>query len=274
MPSTPTEQAWRERIIPNQSAQAWLKDVRSRFLAVSEAFADACGVTPDEMIGKTEAPFFPLSRVERFRSDDRRAIAWGRLIVVLEGSRDNRFRTFKAPVLDESGRVAGTVGLALPASWPRAWMSRTWLDLFSRPRDTKGASAPIWLRRIRRDLDVAFNAPVSVTALASKVGRDPTYVTRAFRQWYGVTPVEYAHRHRVEWIARALATSALSLSQLAQEAGFTDQSHMTRLFARYFGITPAAYRYAMRSDVNCESSAGHLQRSLGSSTATKRQLPG
>jgi AraC-like DNA-binding protein len=256
MSSTPTARAWRERIIPDQTAQAWLKDVRSRFLAVSEAFADACGVTPAEMIGKTEAPFFPISTVERFRSDDRRAIAWGRLIVVREGSRDNRFRTFKVPVLDESGRVAGTVGLALPATWPRARMSRTWLELFSWRRDTNRAGAAIWLRRVRRELDVAFNAPVSVTALASKVGRDPAYVTRAFRQSYGVTPVGYAHRHRAEWIAHALATSALPLSQLAQEAGFTDQSHMTRLFARYFGITPAAYRDAMRSDVSCQSSAG------------------
>jgi AraC-like DNA-binding protein len=247
MPSTPTAQTWRERIIPNQSAQAWLKDVRSRFLAVSEAFAGACGVTADEMIGKTESPFFPFSRVERFRSDDRRAIAWGRLIVVLEGSREDRFRTFKAPVLDESGRVAGTVGLALAATRRPARMSRTWLDLFSRPRDTKGLGAPIWLAGIRRDLDTAFNSPVSVAALASKAGRNPAYVTRAFRQRYGLTPVDYAHRHRVEWIARALATSAFSLSQLAQEAGFADQSHMTRLFARYFGITPAAYRAAMRA---------------------------
>lgn len=248
MPRTPTAPTWRERIIPSQSGQAWLKDVRSRFLAVSEAFAEACGVTPDEMIGKTEAPFFSLSRVEEFRSGDRRAIAWGRLIVVLEGSRDDRFRTFKAPVLDETGRVAGTAGLALPATAPTTRIARAWLDFFPLQGDTSRGSPPMWLRRIRRDLDVAFNAPVSVTELASRVGRDPVYVTRVFRQSYGVTPVSYAHRHRVEWIARALATSARSLSQLAQEAGFADQSHMTRLFARYFGITPAAYRDAMRSD--------------------------
>jgi AraC-like DNA-binding protein len=248
MLTTPTADTWRERIIPDQAAQAWLKDVRSRFIAVSEAFADACGVTPDDMIGKTEEPFFSLTSVERFRSDDRRAIAWGRLIVVLEGWPEDRFRTFKAPVLDESGRVAGTVGLTLPATGLLSRISPTWLDFFSPPRDTSGAGAPTWLRRVRRELDVTFNAPVSVTALASKVGRDPAYLTRAFRQRYGVTPVGYAHRHRAEWIARALATSALPLSQLAQEAGFTDQSHMTRLFARYFGITPAAYRDAMRTD--------------------------
>ena len=256
MSNPPTAQTWRERIIPDQAAQAWLKDVRSRFIAVSDAFAEACGVTPDDMLGKTEAPFFAVSTVERFRSDDRRAIAWGRLIVVVEGLPEHRFWTFKAPVFDDRGRVAGIVGLALPATWPRSRMSATWLDHFANQRDASGADAPTWLRRVRRELDLAFTAPVSVTALASMVGRDPAYVTRAFRRRYGVTPVGYAHRHRAEWIARALATSALPLSQLAQEAGCTDQSHMTRLFARYFGITPAAYRDAMRSDASCHSDAG------------------
>lgn len=246
MAITLTAHTWCERIIPDQCAQAWLKDVRSRFLAVSDSFAHACGVAPDDMIGKTETPFFSNVRVERFRRDDQRAIAWRRLIVVLEGSREERFRTFKAPVFDEQGRVAGTVGLALPAAWPRDGVPRTWLDLYPRQRGIYGSVAPSWLRDIRHRIDDTFNAPVSVAALASKVHRTPTYVTRAFRRHYGVTPVSYAHRQRVEWVARALATSAPSLSQLAHEAGFTDQSHMTRLFARYFGITPAAYREAMR----------------------------
>jgi AraC-like DNA-binding protein len=250
MQNTPTAHMWRESVIPDQTEQAWLKDVRSRFLSVSDAFAEACGATPEEMIGKTEAAFFPDWRVERFRSGDRRAIAWGRLIVVLEGSRHDRFRTFKAPVLDEEGRVAGTVGLAIPGNRPRDRMSRTWLDFFSRSSGTSGTGAPIWLRHVRCELDAAFSAPVSVVALARRVDRSPTYVTRAFRQWYGATPVTYAHRRRVEWTAHALATSELTLSQIAQEAGFADQSHMTRLFTRYFGITPAAYRVAMRATNN------------------------
>lgn len=248
MPTPLTVRTWRDRVIPGQSEQAWLKDVRSRFLAVSQAFAEACGVEPEEMIGETEAAFFPRSRVECFRSGDRHAIAWGRLIVVLEGvAGAHRFRTFKAPVLDEDGRVAGTIGLAIPATQPRGTVARTWLDLFSQPRRVRRSAVPLWLRQVRRDLDAAFNAPVSVVSLAGRVGRNSCYVTRAFRLWYGVTPVGYAHRHRVEWTAHALATSQLSLSKIAQQAGFTDQSHMTRLFSRYFGITPAAYRGAMQA---------------------------
>lgn len=248
MPNTPTAHAWRDCVIPGLTEQAWLKDVRSRFLAVSAAFADACGATPDDMIGKTETPFFTPRWVERFRNDDRRAIAWGRNIVVMEGTREARFRTFKAPVLDENGRVAGTVGLALPASRPRNGIPRTWLDLFPQPWGATGTPTPAWLLRIRHELEAAFSAPVSVAALAMVVDRNPNYVTSAFRRRFGVPPVEYAHRRRVEWTARVLATTKLPLSRIAQEAGFADQSHMTRLFMRYFGITPGAYRDAMHRD--------------------------
>lgn len=248
MPNTPTAHAWRDCVIPRLTEQAWLKDVRSRFLAVSEAFADACGATPGDMIGKTEAPFFTPGWVERFRNDDRRAIAWGRLIVVVEGTREARFRTFKAPVLDEDGRVAGTVGLALPAHRPQNGVPRTWLDLFPRAWGATGTPTPAWLLRIRHELEAAFSTPVSVVELARGVSRNPNYVTSAFRRRYGVAPVEYAHRRRVEWTARVLATTEMPLSRIAQEAGFADQSHMTRLFSRYFGITPGAYRDAMQGD--------------------------
>ncbi|MEX2110616.1 MAG: AraC family transcriptional regulator [Gemmatimonadaceae bacterium] len=244
--SPPTADTWCDQLIPRMSEQAWLKDVRSRFLAVSEPFADACGARPADMIGMTEDPFFTRYWVEMFRDDDRRAIAWGNPIMVVEGSMaDAQFRTFKAPVLDENGRPVGTVGMTLPEkAEPARW--RNWLDLYVRDQPPRPSRTPEWLRRIRSDLEVAFSTPVSVTALANGAGRHPNYVTRAFRRRYGVSPVEYAHRRRVECTARVLATSDLSLSRIAMEAGFADQSHMTRLFSRYFGITPGAYRHAMR----------------------------
>ncbi len=243
---TPTARTWRDSVIPGLHEQAWLKDVQSRFLAVNAAFADACGVTAEEMVGETETPFFASCRVERFRDDDRRAIAWGRVILVAEVTPDARFLTFKAPVLDENGRVAGTVGIALPDVQRAKAISRGWLDLFPERLSAGPALTPTWLMRVRRELEAAFSRPVSVAALASSVGRNVNYVTSAFRRTYGVPPVEYAHRRRVEWTARVLAASELPLSRIAQEAGFTDQSHMTRVFSRYFGITPGAYREAMR----------------------------
>lgn len=232
--------------------------MRSRFLAVSEAFAAACGASPDQMIGRTETAFFAPRHVELFRTDDRRAIAWGRPIVILEGTSDVRFRTLKAPVLDEEGGMAGTVGIALPST-PTRLVERRYLELLSPHRAPRALRTPPWLPRVRGNLENSWRAPVSVVSLACEVDRSPNHVTRAFRRRYGVSPVEYTHRRRVEWTAHALATSRLPLSVIALEAGFTDQSHMTRIFSRYFGITPGAYRDAMRQTGGLEGGAKPAQ---------------
>lgn len=254
LPSHLSSRAWRDRLIPQLDEQAWLKDVRSRFLAVSEAFAASCGATPDQMIGRTETAFFAPCHVELFRTDDRRAIAWGRLIVILECTSDVRFRTLKAPVLDDDGGMAGTVGIALPST-PTRLVERRYLELFSLYRAPRALRTPAWLPRVRGNLESAWRAPISVASLACKVDRSPNHVTRAFRKRYGVSPVEYTHRRRVEWTAHAIATSRLPLSVIALEAGFTDQSHMTRIFSRYFGITPGAYRDAMCQACGLEGGA-------------------
>jgi AraC-like DNA-binding protein len=43
-----------------------------------------------------------------------------------------------------------------------------------------------------------------------------------------------------------LSDSALSISAVATEAGFSDQSHMTRAFAHTYGVTPAVLRRLSR----------------------------
>jgi len=51
---------------------------------------------------------------------------------------------------------------------------------------------------------------------------------------------------RIEFARRELAGSSASLSAIAAEAGFCDQSHFSRLFKQYTGVTPAEYRLALQ----------------------------
>jgi AraC family transcriptional regulator len=53
-------------------------------------------------------------------------------------------------------------------------------------------------------------------------------------------------RLRVDWALRELSTSARSLSEIALDAGFADQSHFTRVFKRQVGVSPGAFRRSAR----------------------------
>jgi len=97
---------------------AWLKDRDSRFIAVNAPFGRACGLPPEQLVGKTDLDIWPRELAERYRADDRLVIESGRPKRVEEPLADSTsgvrtwIETIKVPILDSGGTVQGTVGIA------------------------------------------------------------------------------------------------------------------------------------------------------------------
>lgn len=108
---------------------------------------------------------------------------------------------------------------------------------------------PAWLAVAEEFLRARFLEHLEVAQLASEVGVHPVHLARAFRLHFGETPGQYVRRLRLDWSATQLATTDLSITELASTAGFADQSHFTRVFKSYTGFTPAQYR-------QCSSKSG------------------
>jgi AraC family transcriptional regulator len=104
------------------------------------------------------------------------------------------------------------------------------------------AYAPRWLERIRERLHEEYSGKLSIAALAADANVHPDYLSRCFRKQYGMLIGEYLRRLRVDWAARAMATTDTPLVQIAQSAGFSDQSEFTRRFREVMGMTPGRYR--------------------------------
>jgi AraC family transcriptional regulator len=104
---------------------------------------------------------------------------------------------------------------------------------------------PSWLPRAIEQLRASVVSPPSTSVLAAEAGVHPVYFTRAFRAAAGCTPGEYVRRCRIEWACARLRGSRAPLSDIAQSAGFADQSHFTRTFRRIVGVTPGVYRKAV-----------------------------
>lgn len=86
---------------------------------------------------------------------------------------------------------------------------------------------------------------VSLAGMASTLGFSISYFTRLFRQATGVSPHQYVIRCRVERARELLLDSSLSLAEIAQHVGFSDQSHMHRHLKRSLGLTPGDLRSAL-----------------------------
>jgi AraC family transcriptional regulator len=103
---------------------------------------------------------------------------------------------------------------------------------------------PRWLLRVREILHESFNSSLAMGDIAKAVDVHPAHLSRAFRQYFRLTPGEYVRRIRVEAAAELLAKSSFSIAEIAERTGFADQSHLTKCFLREYRITPSVYRHA------------------------------
>lgn len=116
-------------------------------------------------------------------------------------------------------------------------------ELFSDPSEPAG-SPPDWLIAARMRLEESMGEHVELKEVASEVAVHPVHLSREFPRFYGVTASEYLRRLRLEHASRRLLDESVSLGDVAEEAGFHDQSHFTRWFRRATGLSPGRLRRA------------------------------
>lgn len=104
---------------------------------------------------------------------------------------------------------------------------------------------PRWLLRAQELLHARFAEPIRTADVANEVGVHPAHLARGFRIHYRQSIGSYVRRLRLDWAARELLRSDVSLASVALAAGFADQSHFTRFFKLHTGQTPHAYRRSM-----------------------------
>ena len=106
-----------QAMLDNIPDLVWLKDAEHRYLIVNKAFGQACGLSPNELVGRTATDVWPLDLAENYRHDDALVLASGTRRCIeehLEYRTGERkwIETIKMPVVDRDGRVIGTSGIA------------------------------------------------------------------------------------------------------------------------------------------------------------------
>lgn len=77
--------------------------------------------------------------------------------------------------------------------------------------------------------------------ICAAVDLSPSYLIRAFKQRYGMTPHAYLVNCRIEY-SRSELRQGRAIADVAAEAGFADQAHLQRAFRQFTAATPNQYR--------------------------------
>jgi PAS domain S-box-containing protein len=106
-------------VIDNVPDYIYVKDRKGRFIADNQAVAHNLGVTPEQVIGKTDFDFFPKELAEQYFADEQRVMETGEALISRE--EPNYYPvtdswgwhlTTTVPLRDLQGEVIGLVGVS------------------------------------------------------------------------------------------------------------------------------------------------------------------
>lgn len=96
--------------------------------------------------------------------------------------------------------------------------------------------------RLRDYIQANLGKEMALGELANLVGLSSHYFSQVFKNTFGATPHRYVLCQRIQEARRLLAAQGLSISDVAVDLGFVDQSHFTRIFRQMTGTTPKQFQ--------------------------------
>ena len=110
-------------------------------------------------------------------------------------------------------------------------------------RNARGGLPPCVRRRIHDYIAAHLDQKITNDALAHIAGLSTAHFCAVFKQTEGMSPHCYVLQYRVRRTQQLLASAAMSLAEIADAVGFSNQSHCIQSFRKIVGVTPGDYRY-------------------------------
>lgn len=137
---------------------------------------------------------------------------------------------------------------ALPL-WEKMRLRGATLLLFS--RFLEKARPRVWtnddrLTRVLEHVKQHMDKDISIEVLADVACVTRPYLIRLFKREFGVSPLQYINRKKMERAQLMLLTENLTVKEVAWQLGFNDHSYFIRLFKKTTGTTPLGYRRQMK----------------------------
>lgn len=123
-----------------------------------------------------------------------------------------------------------------------AHIAKTYAPSFEGIKRFSGGLAPWQKRRVTELFRDHLDGTLRLTTLAHECGLSVSHFARSFRRTFGTPAHRYLIFQRVEMAKTLLSNSDRSLSEVALEAGFSDQAAFSRTFKAVVGTSPGQWK--------------------------------
>lgn len=104
------------------------------------------------------------------------------------------------------------------------------------------ALGPEWLKDILLYIDAHYTEDIGLDKLSALASVSSAHFCRQFRQWTGMTVMDYVTIKRIMKAKKQLLASKDKVNVIACNCGYESLPHFHRMFKKMTGVTPAAYR--------------------------------
>ncbi len=101
---------------------------------------------------------------------------------------------------------------------------------------------PEAIRKARAFIDENYDRPISLKEASAAVNTSVRYFCKVFKNYTGITFVEYLTRLRIEKSKSLLQNPHRRISEIAFEVGFESLTQFNRSFKKHVGMTPTRFR--------------------------------
>ena len=207
-----------------------MKDADGRYIAANEAFVRRAGRRrTDDVIGRCAHDLFPADLATSYDAQDRALLTTGVPV-----------RNQIEVITDEMGGVGWylTTKVLHEAPTTGRYIVVVSVEANLGRRGPAGED----LRAAIELVTSQTHEPLRADDLARAARMTTDQLERAMHRVLGVSPKQFMMRARLERAAMLLATTTLTVSEVAAKCGYYDQSQFTRQFRAATGTTPGRYR--------------------------------
>ncbi len=93
-----------------------------------------------------------------------------------------------------------------------------------------------------------YSEKITLDALADVAHLNKNYLVRQFKKVFGVSPIAYLIKIRMDYAKKLLSESSSPIKTVAAECGYTDAAFFNTYFKKTYSVSPAAYRRMQQID--------------------------